>query len=61
MEILMAQKEELLNRLSNSQSVLPGIYDSEPGIQSWEREWDGGTGVEEGEDDEEDSDEEDTA
>lgn len=57
----MAQKEELLNRLHKAQSMLPGIYDVETGIRLWEREWDGGTGMEDGEEDEEDSDEEDTA
>lgn len=59
----MARKEELLARLAKAQSVLPaGQNGINPEARAvWEKEWDGGTGVEDGEEDEDDSEDEDTA
>ncbi|KAG8813198.1 hypothetical protein FRC17_001640 [Serendipita sp. 399] len=63
-EHLVARKEELLARLYAAQNTLPPTQrhplNPESGPPAWEKEWDGGTGVEEGENDEdEDEDEED--
>lgn len=59
----MAKKEELLARLAKAQSMLPpGQSGTNAEARAvWEKEWDGGTGVEDGEDDEDDSEDEDTA
>jgi len=63
MEHLVARKEELLARLAKAQSLLPpgqnGINAEARAV--WEKEWDGGTGIEDGEEDEEDTEDEDTA
>ena len=53
-ENLLAHKDELLARLEEVRSRIPP---QAPGYEPpdkpvWEREWDGGTGVEEGEEDE---------
>lgn len=63
MEHLVSRKEELLSRLQNAQNALPPDQrrsdENERAI--WEKEWDGGTGIEDGEEDDEESDDEDTA
>jgi len=53
-EYLLACKEGLLARLEEISSRIPAqIQGYEPPDKPvWEREWDGGTGVEEGEEDE---------
>jgi len=63
MEYLASRKAELLVRLSKAQNMLPP---GQNGINAearatWEKEWDGGTGVEDGDDDDDDSEDEDTA
>ena len=59
----MAKKEELLARLAKAQGLLPPGQNAinTEASSIWEKEWDGGTGVEDGDDDEDDSDDEDTA
>lgn len=61
----MARKEELLTRLMKARSMLPTGHGATngggDGERPWEREWDGGTGMEDGEDEDDESDEEDTA
>ncbi len=63
MEELISRKEHLLSRLQTAQSALASDQrkSDENGQPLWEKEWDGGTGIEDGEDDEDDSDDEDTA
>lgn len=63
MEHLVAKKEMLLARLRKAQSMLPAGHSVSNGNPApiWEKEWDGGTGVEEGDEDEDESDDEDTA
>ncbi|KAG8775391.1 hypothetical protein FRC15_000585 [Serendipita sp. 397] len=67
-EGLLARKEELLARLHSTQTTLPPgqrhPLNPENGLPVWEKEWDGGTGMEEGdndEDEDEDEEDEDTA
>ncbi|KIM33226.1 hypothetical protein M408DRAFT_326012 [Serendipita vermifera MAFF 305830] len=64
MELLAARKDELLARLAKAQSHFPpgqNVINAEASA-IWEKEWDGGTGIEDGEEDDEDDDEdEDTA
>lgn len=55
-------------RLRKAQSMLPAGHgaltsttNTGDGERLWEKEWDGGTGIEDGEDEDEESDEEDTA
>jgi hypothetical protein len=53
-----------LARLMKAQSMLPaghGLSNISEGERPWEKEWDGGTGMEDGEEEEDESDEEDTA
>ena len=51
---LLARRDELLARLEEARSRIPAHVQTygPPDKPVWEREWDGGTGVEEGEDDE---------
>lgn len=53
-ENLLARQDELLARLEEARRRIPAqVQGYEPPDKPvWEREWDGGTGVEEGEDDE---------
>jgi len=55
-ENLLARKDELLARLEEVRSRIPAPMQAQgyepPDKPVWEREWDGGTGVEEGEEDE---------
>ena len=53
-ENLLVRKDELLARLEELRSRIPAqVQGYEPPDKPvWEREWDGGTGVEEGDEDE---------
>jgi hypothetical protein len=51
-ENLLARKDGLLARLEEVRSRVPVQAYEPPDKPVWEREWDGGTGVEEGEEDE---------
>jgi len=53
-EDLLVRRDELLARLEEVRSRIPAQQQGyePPDKPVWEREWDGGTGVEEGEEDE---------
>lgn len=61
MEHLLNRREELLSRLRNAQRQLPAGYKDRGEAKLWEKEWDGGTGMEDGEEDEDDWEDDDTA